>query len=167
MNLSGVEAVDALLAALDADGAPYALHEHAPSVTIANADAYLEFPVERLLKTIAFRVKDRGWLLAGLLGYGQLDYKRLSAALGVSRDKIVRLEAHEVEEQLGYPLGGVAPLAPNAATRVLMDTGVRRWGTIFCGSGRPDRTLEIAPETLARFARAEFAPLAKKVVCEG
>lgn len=167
MNRTGVEVVDALLARLDADGVPYVLHEHAPSVTIANADASLDFPVERLLKTIAFRVKDRGWLLAGILGYAQLDYRRLSAAVGVPRDRIMRLEAHEVEEQLGYPLGGVAPIAPDAATRVLMDTGVRRWGTIYCGCGRPDRTLEIAPEDLARLAHAEFAPLAKKIVCEG
>jgi Cys-tRNA(Pro)/Cys-tRNA(Cys) deacylase len=160
-------ALDGFFDSLDAQGVHYRLHEHAPSVTIANADDYLNFPVERLLKTIAFRIKNRGWLLAGTLGYSQLDYKKLSEAIGVSRDKIVRLEAFEVEEQLGYPLGGVAPLAPNAETRVLLDEGVRRWPTIFCGTGRPDRTLEIAPEDLARLAGAEFAPLAKKIICEG
>lgn len=159
--------MDSFLAALKADGAPYTLHAHAPSVTIANAEEYLDFPVEQLLKTIAFRVKERGWLLAGLLGYNQIDYKKLSAAMGVPRDRIMRLEAYEVEEQLGYPLGGVAPVAPNPATTVLLDTGVRRWGTIFCGTGRPDRTLEIAPDDLARLAEAQFAPIAKKLICEG
>lgn len=160
-------AVDSFLAALAAAGVPYRLHEHAPSVTIADAEDYLDFPVERLLKTIAFRVKKHGWLLAGTLGYSQIDYKKLSAAVGVSRDQIVRLEAHEVEEQLGYPLGGVAPVAPNAEAVVLLDTGVRRWETIFCGTGRPDRTLEIAPDDLIRLSGATVAPLAKKVVCEG
>jgi Cys-tRNA(Pro)/Cys-tRNA(Cys) deacylase len=158
---------DRIVATLAASGAAYTLHEHAPSVTIQDADAYLGFPVERLLKTIAFRVKNRGWVLAGLCGYAQVDYKKLAAACGVSRDKIVRLEAAEVEQELGYELGGVAPFAPNEQTAVLLDAGALGWKTIFCGTGRRDRTLAIAPRDLARVAGAQVAPLAKKTVCEG
>lgn len=158
---------DKIIAFLTASGAPYTLHEHAPSVTIQDADAYLDFPVERLLKTIAFRVKNRGWVLAGLCGYAQVDYKKLAAACGVSRDKLVRLEPDEVERDLGYELGGVAPFAPNDRTAALLDAGALGWQTIFCGTGRRDRTLEIAPRDLARVAGAQVAPLAKKMVCEG
>lgn len=158
---------DQVIAQLAASGVQYTLHEHAPSVTIQDADAYLDFPVERLLKTIAFRVKNRGWVLAGLCGYAQVDYKKLAAALGVSRDKIVRLEPGEVEQELGYALGGVAPFAPNEQTTVLLDAGALGWETVFCGTGRNDRTLEIAPGDLVRAAGAQVAPLAKKMVCEG
>lgn len=156
-----------IVAALDAAGAPYAIHAHAPSVTIADADAHLDFPVERLLKTIAFRTKRGGWVLAGLCGYVQVDYKRLAEALGVNRTQLMRLELHELEAELGYEIGGVAPFAPNDQTRVVIDTATLRHATIFCGTGRRDRTLEIAPTDLVRVTAAQVALLSKKRVCEG
>ena len=152
---------DQITAALTAAGVPYRIHEHAPSITIQDADTHLDFPVEQLLKTIAFRVKNRGWVLAALCGYAQVDYKRLAAAVGVSRDKLMRLAAEEVEAELGYPLGGVAPFAPNAQTEVLIDAGALGWPLVYCGTGRSDRTLEIAPRLLVGAAGARVAGLAK------
>lgn len=64
-----------ITALLSAINAVYTLREHAPSVTIQDADANVWFPVERLVKTIAFRVKSRGYVLARLCGYQQVDYK--------------------------------------------------------------------------------------------
>jgi Cys-tRNA(Pro)/Cys-tRNA(Cys) deacylase len=118
--------------------------------------------VERLLKTVAFRVKNRGWVLAGLCGYAQVDYKKLAAACGVSRDKLMRLEPTEVEQELGYELGGVAPFAPNEQTTVLLDAGALGWETIFCGTGRRDRTAEIQPQALALVTNAVVVPLARQ-----
>lgn len=152
---------DQITATLAASGVPYRIHEHAPSVTVQDADTHLQFPVEQLLKTIAFRVKNRGWVLAALCGYAQVDYKRLAAAVGVSRDKLMRLAPEEVEAELGYVLGGVAPFAPNAQTEVLIDSGALGWPVIYCGTGRTDRTLEIAPRLLVQVSGARVAGLAK------
>lgn len=152
---------DQIIAALVDAGVTYRIHEHAPSVTIQDADTHLDFPVEQLLKTIAFRVKNRGWVLAALCGYAQVDYKRLAAAVGVSRDKLMRLEAEALQSELGYALGGVAPFAPNAQTQVLIDSGAMGWKTIYCGTGRNDRTLEIDPRLLAQVAGARVVGLAK------
>ena len=118
-----------------------------------------------MLKTIAFRVKNRGWVLAALCGYAQVDYKRLAAAVGVGRDKLMRLEPEAVESELGYTLGGVAPFAPNAQTEVLIDSGALGWQVIYCGTGRTDRTLEIDPHLLVGVAGARVAGLAK-IYCE-
>jgi Cys-tRNA(Pro)/Cys-tRNA(Cys) deacylase len=153
------------MAALANSGVQYRIHEHTPSVTIEDADTHLDFPVEQLLKTIAFRAKNRGWVLGALCGYAQIDYKRLSAAVGISRDKLVRLSPEEVESELGYQLGGVAPFAPNAQTLVLIDAGALGWQTVYCGTGRNDRTLEIAPRLLVQVTGAQVAPLAK-IYCE-
>ena len=150
---------DAILGRLYAHGAAFAIHEHAPSITIQDADETLWFPVERLLKTIAFRVKKRGWVLVGACGYGQVDYRKLAAALGVGRDKIMRLTPDEVARDLGYQLGGVAPFAPNDATTVLLDVGALAWPTVYCGVGRNDHTLEIAPRPLAELVNAQVHDL--------
>ncbi len=158
---------DPIVAALNRAGVEYSLHAHAPSITIRNADEQLDFPVERLLKTIAFRIKNQGWLLVGLCGYDQADYRKLADFTGVGRDKIMRLDPDELHAALGYELGGTAPFAPNAQTRVVLDTHVLRHATIFCGTGRSDRTLEIAPGDLVRVSGATVAPVSKKLVCEG
>lgn len=150
-----------ILGALDASGIPYTIHEHAPSVTIQDADDNLWFPVERLVKTIAFRIKDGGFVLVALCGYSQVDYKKLAAAVGVNRTKLMRMAPEEIGVELGYVLGGVAPFAPNEHTRVMLDTGVMAWPTIYCGTGRVDRTLEIAPLQLVEMARAHVTDLAR------
>jgi Cys-tRNA(Pro)/Cys-tRNA(Cys) deacylase len=152
---------DHIVAALAAAGVQHHIHEHAPSITVQDADTHLDFPVEQLLKTIAFRVKNRGWVLAALCGYAQVDYKRLAAAVGVNRDKLMRLTPEEIKTDLGYEVGGVAPFAPNAQTEVLIDSGALGWQTIYCGTGRTDRTLEIAPRLLVQVTGARVAGLAK------
>ena len=150
-----------IVAQLDASHATYTLHEHAPSITIQDADANLWFPVARLVKTIAFRVKAGGFVLVGLCGYRQVDYKKLAALVGVNRTKLMRLTPEEVEMELGYVLGGVSPFAPNERTFVVLDEGVLTWPTIYCGTGRTDRTLEIAPQELVRVTQAAVVGLAK------
>ena len=100
-------------------------------------------------------------MLAALCGYAQVNYKRLGTAVGVSRDKLMPLAPAEVEAELGYPLGGVAPFAPNAQTAVLIDAGALGWPLVYCGTGRNDRTLEIAPRLLVQVAGAKVAGLAK------
>lgn len=150
-----------ILGALDASGVPYTIHEHAPSVTIQNADDNLWFPVERLVKTIAFRIKGGGFVLVALCGYSQVDYKKLAAAVGVNRTKLMRMTPEEIDAELGYVLGGVAPFAPNDQTRVMLDSGVMAWPTVYCGTGRQDRTLEIASQELAQVTAAHIATLTK------
>jgi Cys-tRNA(Pro)/Cys-tRNA(Cys) deacylase len=58
-------------------------------------------------------------------------------------------------------LGGVSPFAPNERTSVVLDEDVLAWPTIYCGTGRTDRTLEIAPQELVRVTQAAVAGLAK------
>ena len=151
-----------ILNGLAQSNAHYQIHEHAPSVTFQDAADYLDFPLERLLKTIAFRVKNGDWALAVVQGAERVDYKKLAAHLGTSRDKLVRLTPEQVETDLGYTLGGVAPFATNVQTRVVFDSGTLALGTVFCGSGRTDRTLEIAIGDLVRLSRGSTAPIVQE-----
>lgn len=150
-----------LMQRLTVSGVGHHIHEHAPSVTVMDAEIHLDFPVEQLLKTIAFRVKNDGWVLAALCGHSQVDYKKLSAFCGVSRDKLMRLTPAEIEQDLGFELGGVAPFAPNVQTRIVIDAGAMLHNIVFCGTGRKDRTLEISPPDLIKVSGASVAPLAK------
>ncbi len=54
---------DAIINRLDEQAAQYKIHEHVDSRTFADAVDKLPFPPERMLKTIAFRLKSGGWIL--------------------------------------------------------------------------------------------------------
>jgi len=70
---------------LTARGVPFTIHEHVPARTVADALERLPFSPDAYLKTVAFRLKAGGWVLATLRGADRVEYRRLAAALGVPR----------------------------------------------------------------------------------
>jgi Cys-tRNA(Pro)/Cys-tRNA(Cys) deacylase len=140
----------AIAARLAAAGVPHRIHAHAAAVTAAEARERLPFPAELALKTLAFRCGG-GWILAALRAADRVDYARLAAGLGVRR---ADLAAADPTVDLGFLPGGVGPVAPAAGPRVAVDAAAMALPLAYCGAGRPDRTLEIAPEDLVRAADA-------------
>jgi Cys-tRNA(Pro)/Cys-tRNA(Cys) deacylase len=140
----------------------YKIHGQAPSITFQDAKDYLDFLLDRLLKTIAFRVKNGPWVLAAVQGAERIDYKKLAAHLGVSRDKLVRLSPEQVVSELGYPIGAVAPFSTNTETKLVFDSKTLTLGNVFCGTGRKDRTLEIDIHELLRISGSSTAPIVQE-----
>jgi Cys-tRNA(Pro)/Cys-tRNA(Cys) deacylase len=151
-----------ILNILSQNKACYKIHEHTPSVTFQDAIDYLDFPLDRLLKTIAFRVKNGPVVLVVVPGAGRVDYKKLAAYLGTSRDKLVRLTPEEVVSELGYPIGAVAPFPTNPETQVIFDSATSAFGNVFCGTGRNDRTLEIDIHELVKLSGGSTAPIVQE-----
>jgi Cys-tRNA(Pro)/Cys-tRNA(Cys) deacylase len=152
-----------ILNTLARDNVRHQIHEHTPSVTFQDAIDYLDFPLDRLLKTIAFQIKHGDWVLAVVQGADRVDYKKLAAHLGTSRDKLIRLAPERVETDLGYPLGGVAPFPTNAQTKVVFDSKTLTLGNVFCGTGRTNRTLEIAIDDLVRISGGSAASIVQEI----
>jgi len=116
-----------------------------------DASKNLTFEVARIVKTIAFRTRNGGLVLAALLGTGRVDYPRLAALVGVNRRDLAPLSPEEVRELLGVEPGSVSPLPLREGASVFIDDDVLSiLPTIYCGIGRPDRTLEIAAADLVR-----------------
>ncbi|MCC6894324.1 MAG: YbaK/EbsC family protein [Anaerolineae bacterium] len=147
---------------LNKSGANYAVHTHADSRTFADAVDKLPFPPDRMLKTIAFRLKAGGWVLAACRGQDALDYKKLAAAFGVKRDEIVRPTPEELLAGLGLEVGAVSPIALRPDVQVVFDTRVDPIQTLFTGAGQPDRTLEITLSELVRVTAGRIVDIAKE-----
>lgn len=139
-----------IIAVLEREKAQYTVHEHEVSRTYADAVEKLAFPPERLLKTVVFRAKPGRWILAALRGEDRVDYRKLSAGLGLKRDEVNRASPEEVLAVLGVEVGAVGPVTPFPNVEVLFDSRVSDSETLFCGIGRPDRTLEIMLRELVR-----------------
>ena len=156
---NGYEKYEAILAFLTERGVPFTIHEHAPSYTVADAEEHLLFPLERLLKTIAFKVKAGGYILAAVRGPDRVDYRKLAAACGTKRTNVIRLTPQEVVEAFGVEVGSVSPIALQDGAKVFFDTQVSIHKTVFCGIGRPDRTLEIQLMDLVQITQGQVLPL--------
>jgi Cys-tRNA(Pro)/Cys-tRNA(Cys) deacylase len=140
-------------------GIPFALHDHTPVATVAEILLALPFPAEEHLKTLAFTA-DGGVVLAAVRGSDRLRFGRLARALGVGRDKIAPLSPEDVREKLGLEPGGVCPLVDRDDVTVLVDRRALDLPRVFCGSGRNDATLELAPADLVAASRATVTELA-------
>ncbi|HBG05402.1 MAG TPA: deacylase [Geobacter sp.] len=136
---------------VELSGVPFILHAHAATRTVEDAAQNLSFDVARIVKTVAFRTRNGGLVLAALRGTRRVDYPRLAALVGVNRRDLTSLSPEEVRELLGVEPGSVSPLPLREDIAVLIDDDVMTiLPTIYCGIGRPDRTLEMAPDDLVR-----------------
>lgn len=153
-----------ILARLEEAGVSFAIHEHEISRTYADAIERLSFPKERLLKTVVFRTRRGEWVLAALRGEDRVDYRSLAAALGVRREDVLRASPEEVLEILGVEVGAVGPISPNAAVKVLFDESINTSESVFCGVGRPDRTLEIRLADLVRLTNGQILRISQNAV---
>lgn len=147
---------------VERSGLPFVLHAHAATRTVEDAEQNLSFEVARIVKTVAFRTRNGGLVLAAVRGTRRVDYPRLAALVGVNRRDLAPLSPEEVREHLGVEAGSVSPLPLRENSAVLIDDDVLAiLPTIYCGIGRPDRTLEIAPADLVRLAGGRVGGFSK------
>lgn len=134
-------------------GVRFALHSHEETRTVEDAERNLSFEVARIVKTVAFHTRSGKIVLAAVRGIRRVDYARLAALVGVNRRDLAALSPAEVEELLGVEPGSVSPFSPGDDVLLLIDKDVLTiLPTLYCGAGRSDRTLEIAPDDLVRLS---------------
>ncbi len=156
-----MDCYEEILQLLKRHGVVYQLHEHEPVHTVAEVEAKLSFLLDKMLKTVAFRLKDGRFVLAGLRGHDRIDYRKLAAALGINRRAVASMSPQAVEAELGFEVGGVGPfpLQPNVV--ILLDEQLTALDTVYCGSGKNNLTLAIGFADLHRVSGGQLVELAK------
>jgi Cys-tRNA(Pro)/Cys-tRNA(Cys) deacylase len=149
-----------ILALVAESGVAFTLHTHQPTRTMAEAECNLDFDITRIVKTIAFASRQGGLILAALRGTRRVEYPALAGLFGLRRRDLAALSPQEVAARLGVAPGGVSPLMPlPAGAALVIDADVLAIApTLYCGTGRPDRTLELAPADLVRLTGARVEP---------
>jgi Cys-tRNA(Pro)/Cys-tRNA(Cys) deacylase len=151
-----------LSARLAKTGCPHSIHSHAPTRTVAEAEVNLDFDTSRIVKTIAFALRSGDLVLAALRGTRRVAYPALAGLLGVGRKDIAALAPEDVIERLGVAPGSVSPLLAEGRGKLLVDADVLMIRpTVYCGLGRADRTLEIAPRDLVEMTGGVIGEFSK------
>jgi Cys-tRNA(Pro)/Cys-tRNA(Cys) deacylase len=139
-------------------GVSFSSFTHAPIRTYEDIERELDLPADRLLKTLAFRTGDGQFVLASLPILLPVAYGKVAKSAGVSRSKLRRAGEDDLRE-LGMAPGGISPLTTAEGT-VIFHTTVPDMGTVYCGSGRDDETIEVAAADLVEVVNPVLADVA-------
>jgi Cys-tRNA(Pro)/Cys-tRNA(Cys) deacylase len=134
-------------------------YEHDPrheSYGTEAADA-LGLDPARVFKTLVAEVD--GSLAVGVVPVtGQLDLKKLAAAVGGKKAKLA--DAGAAQRATGYVLGGISPLGQRGRLPLVLDSTAEGHETVYCSAGRRGLEVELAPGDLIRLTSATVAPIA-------
>lgn len=142
-------------------GAVFTLHEHPPVRTIQEAHLLAGHLTHNLLKTVVFKIKDGPWILAAVAGSSRIDYRKLALAFGVRRTELRAVSPREVEDVLGFEVGGVGPFALREDVEVIFDDFAAPLKSVFCGSGRNTQTIQIHFEEVAALPRVRIGSIVR------
>jgi Cys-tRNA(Pro)/Cys-tRNA(Cys) deacylase len=146
-------------------GIAFTLHryDHDPDAPSFGTEAAekLNLPAERVFKTLiaSMTMAGRETLAVAVVPVsGQLDLKRLAAALGGK--KAAMADVAEAQRATGYLVGGISPLGQKRRLPAVIDESAMRFATIFVSAGRRGLEIELAPADLRRLTGAIAAPVA-------
>ena len=112
------------------------------SATVGLAAKALDCEPARIAKSLSFRIGD-GCAVVVAAGDCRIDNAKYKATFHA---KAKMLSPDEVEELIGYAVGGVCPFGVNEGVAVYLDDSLKRFATVFpaCGSSNSAIELSIA-----------------------
>ena len=120
--------------ALELMGVPYKLFEHShPPESLEEAARQRGQTPGQVVRSIVFRLAEGQFVMVLIAGPGQISWKRMRAALGVSR--ISMASEAEVLAATGFVRGAVTPLGLPRPMRILADESVFIYDEVSIGSG--------------------------------
>jgi Cys-tRNA(Pro)/Cys-tRNA(Cys) deacylase len=145
------------VAAAEADGIPFTLHEyeHDPKTESYGLEAAERLGLDptRVFKTLAVD-RDGALVVAIVPVASQLDLN----ALG-KRTKLA--DRTKAERATGYVLGGISPLGQRRPLPTFVDATALAHETIHVSAGRRGLEIELDPNDLVRLTAAEVRPISR------
>lgn len=124
----------------------------ASSATVALAAAAHSVAPRQIAKTLSVRLGERVVLIV-VAGDARLDNKKVKAAFGA---KPRLLEAGEVAEITGHPVGGVCPFGLASPLAIYCDASLRDLGEVVPAAGATNAAVRIDAARLADLVGARW-----------
>jgi prolyl-tRNA editing enzyme YbaK/EbsC (Cys-tRNA(Pro) deacylase) len=121
------------------------------SATVELAAQALGVEGARIAKTLSFR-SGESCILVVTAGDARIDNHKFKEKFHM---KASMPSADEVLEKVGHPVGGVCPFGINEGVKVYIDESVKRFATVFPAVGSGNSAVELTPDELFRFSRAD------------
>lgn len=122
------------------------------TATVALAAQALDVAPGQIAKTLSMRLPD-GIMLLVTRGDARLDNRKFKQRFGV---KARMLDAGEVEDMTGHPVGGVCPFGLPGSLQVFCDVSLKTFDEVFPAGGAPNAAVRITPDRMAALTRAQW-----------
>lgn len=140
--------------ALDASGVRYSVVRTAPASSAQESASLQGVELDQLLKTIVVR-KGGEHVFVLVPANREIDWRKLRAALGVSRASI---PAREVAESLtGFGVGAITPFGSLTALPVIVDASALDREIVALGGGERGVNVHLSPSALVQATGATAA----------
>lgn len=120
--------------------------------TVEEAAEAIGVDAALIAKTLAFRVKERDILIVAR-GDARIDNKKFKQHFGV---KAKMLDAAEVEEVTGHPVGGVCPFGLRNPLDVYMDVSLKGFEYVYPAAGSKNSAMKISSSALQKLTDAQW-----------
>ena len=107
---------------------------------------------EEIAKTLSLRVGERAFLVV-TKGTARLDNKKAKAACG---GKPRMLNAEEVVDVTGHPVGGVCPFGLKTPLQIYCDISLKDFNEVVPAAGSTNSAVRISPQRMADLVAAEW-----------
>lgn len=121
------------------------------SATVLLAAERLGVAPQRIAKTLSFMVGEEAVLIVAA-GDAKIDNPKYKAMF---QTKAKMLKGDEVEQFTGYGIGGVCPFDNPEGVKKYMDVSLKRFETVFPAAGTANSSVELTPEELFGYAKAD------------
>ena len=111
----------------------------------------------QVFKTLVARGASKAIYVFDVPVTGELDLKKAAKAAG--EKSIAMIHVGEINALTGYVRGGCSPIGMKKQYRTFIDKSALNYPTMMVSAGKIGYQVELAPEDLAKLARANFAEL--------
>ena len=118
------------------------------SATVELAAEAVGCKPERIAKTLSFVVND-SCILIVTAGDMKIDNSKYKAQFAT---KAKMLAPEDVEETIGYGIGGVCPFGINEGVTVYLDKSLKRFGSVFPACGSANSAIELTITELEKYS---------------
>ncbi len=134
------------------------IYLNVPTPTVEAAAQAVGTQPERILKTLLFWIDDEPIVVIAK-GPNRVEQRLLAGYFNLSRKRIGLIDAKNVLEITGYPVGAVPPVGHLRALKTLMDQSVLEEQEVYAGGGAENCLMRLSPAELLAFTGATVVDL--------
>ncbi len=141
---------------LDKNKIKYTLHIYEPdgNVDAISAAAKINFPVNRVYKTLVTKGKSSAHYVFVIRADGELDLKKAAASVGEKSVEMIAVK--DLLKTTGYIRGGCSPVGMKKLFKTVIDAEAEGLSTFVVSSGKIGCFMELCPEDLQKLINCEF-----------
>jgi Cys-tRNA(Pro) deacylase len=140
-------------------GVWYRFVEKVETIHTVDASSATGIELHRITKNLVCRTSEGDYALLIVAGDQRVNLQKAAKMLETRNVRL--LGFNEAEIVSGYPPGGTPSVCHKTKMKVVLDDGLLKYETIFCGGGSRNKLLELRTEDVLRLNNAVTANISE------